>query len=207
MLSEEETISLKQKIIEQIESNFPEEQKEGAIKQIEEMNSEQFESFLKKNNLIKEDGEEGHNEGGCVFCSISSGKIKSEKIGENEKAIAVLEINPISRGHTIIIPKTHGESPKEAFNLAEKISKTLKKKLKAKEIKISNSKLFGHDLINVLPVYEKEDFNSERKKASAEELEAVKVELEKPVAKKERKTKESKIEKIKEVLWLPKRIP
>lgn len=76
--------------------------------------------------------------------------------------------------------------------------------MKPKEVKISKSKLFGHNLINILPVYSNEDFNSERKKANLEDLEKIKEDIEKQPVKKEKKPK---IEKIKEFLWLPKRIP
>jgi histidine triad (HIT) family protein len=203
MLSEQEAKEIKQNIIGQIESTFPVGQIASARQQIESMDVEQLEEFLEKNNLIKEtDSEENNN---CIFCSIVSEKIKSLKIGENENSIAVLEINPISRGHTIIIPRNHqGDLPKEALTLAEEISTKLKKKLKPKEVKTSKSKLFGHEIISILPVYEKEDFNSEKKKADIQELEKIKEEIEKKPAKKERKPR---TKKIKESVWLPKRIP
>jgi histidine triad (HIT) family protein len=203
MLSEQEVEEIKQNIISQIESTFPEEQIENARKQIEEMNPEELERFLEKNKLIKNEEVDSNPE--CVFCSIASKKIKSCEIGENEEALAVLEINPISKGHTIIVPKNHDiESSKGASKLTEEISKKIKRKLNPKEIKTSKSKLFGHEIINVLPVYANEDFNSERKKASLEELEKIKEEIEK---KSGEKIKKPKIEKIKELLWLPKRIP
>jgi histidine triad (HIT) family protein len=43
----------------------------------------------------------------CVFCKIVSGKIPAEKLYENERAIAVLDINPINLGHALILPKQH----------------------------------------------------------------------------------------------------
>jgi len=199
MLSEQETEEIKQKLISHVESTFPADQIATARQQIETMSPAELETFLEKNNIAKDENSD------CVFCSIASGKIKSVQLGENEKAVAVLEINPISKGHALIIPKNHDdEAGKEALALAEKISQTIKKKLKPKEVKISNSKLFGHNLINVLPVYSKETFDSERKKATLEDLEKIKEEIEKQPIKKEKKPK---IEKIKEFLWLPKRIP
>jgi len=204
MLSDEETQEIKQKLFSHIESNFPEEQIENAKQQVESMNSEQLENFLNKNKLIKEKDSEKPEKDECVFCSIASDKIKSIKIGENKDAIAVLEINPISRGHSIIIPRKHtNKASKSALSLAKKISKNIKEKFSPKSVEISNSKLFGHEIINVLPVYNKENFNSERKPTRIEELEKVKEELEK---KKEIIKKKSKIEEIKN-FWLPKRIP
>ncbi len=208
MLSEEESEKIKEKIISQIEQTFPEEQKFNAINQIKSMNIEQLENFLEKNNLIKNDKDaEGNNEtegGQCVFCAISSDKIKSVRIGENEKAIAVLEINPISPAHSIVIPKKHTDKvPKEAIELAKEISKKIQKKFSPKSMEISKSKLFGHEVVNILPVYSNENFDSKRKSATIEELESIREELEK----KPQKISKPKTEKIKEFLWLPKRIP
>jgi histidine triad (HIT) family protein len=43
----------------------------------------------------------------CVFCDIVDKKIPALIIGENQGAIAFLDVNPISDGHTIVIPKKH----------------------------------------------------------------------------------------------------
>jgi histidine triad (HIT) family protein len=43
----------------------------------------------------------------CVFCDIVDKKINAMILGENKGAIAFLDVNPISDGHTIIIPKKH----------------------------------------------------------------------------------------------------
>jgi histidine triad (HIT) family protein len=199
MLSEEETRDLKEKIISQIESTFPAEQISSAKKQVEEMNDEEFERFLEKNKILTENNESKTE---CVFCVIASGKIQSCQIQENKGAIAILEINPISKGHCLIIAKKHEEKPqKEVTSLAKKISALLKRKLKPERVELSQSRLFGHEVINLLPVYKNENFQSERKHSTIEELNNLKEELTK---KKERKAR-TKV--IKEKLWLPKRIP
>lgn len=43
----------------------------------------------------------------CVFCEIVSGQIPATKVYEDEIALAFMDINPISRGHTLLIPKEH----------------------------------------------------------------------------------------------------
>lgn len=43
----------------------------------------------------------------CIFCKIINEEAKAFVIASNDKALAFLDINPISEGHTIIIPKTH----------------------------------------------------------------------------------------------------
>jgi len=45
--------------------------------------------------------------GKCPFCQIVKGEQDSEKIYENDSFIAVLDINPSSPGHTLVIPKEH----------------------------------------------------------------------------------------------------
>jgi histidine triad (HIT) family protein len=43
----------------------------------------------------------------CIFCKIVHGTIPSAKILETAEAIAFLDINPVNRGHTLIVPKGH----------------------------------------------------------------------------------------------------
>jgi histidine triad (HIT) family protein len=137
--------------------------------------------------------------------------VNSYKIDENKEAIAVLDINPISKGHIIIIPKKHitsaEELPKQAFSLAKKISKKLKSKLKPKNIKIGNSSFMNHEIINILPVYTSESLNSEKKQAKPEELEELKKILETIPKKPAKKRKIKKPETEEKKLWLPKRFP
>jgi histidine triad (HIT) family protein len=43
----------------------------------------------------------------CIFCKIIRGESASSKVFENDKVLAFLDINPVSKGHTLVIPKTH----------------------------------------------------------------------------------------------------
>ncbi len=43
----------------------------------------------------------------CIFCKIVAGKILSRKIIESEKSIAFLDAFPLTKGHTLVIPKKH----------------------------------------------------------------------------------------------------
>lgn len=43
----------------------------------------------------------------CIFCKIINGEIPCFKVYEDEKVLAFEDINPISEGHTLIIPKKH----------------------------------------------------------------------------------------------------
>lgn len=43
----------------------------------------------------------------CIFCKIVEGKIPSRKITETEKSLAFLDAFPLTKGHTLVIPKKH----------------------------------------------------------------------------------------------------
>jgi histidine triad (HIT) family protein len=43
----------------------------------------------------------------CVFCSIVAGEAPAVRIYEDDGYLAFLDIRPISRGHTLVVPKKH----------------------------------------------------------------------------------------------------
>jgi len=43
----------------------------------------------------------------CIFCKIVKGEIPCQKIAENKDFIAFLDISPLTKGHTLVVPKTH----------------------------------------------------------------------------------------------------
>ena len=174
-LTPEQIKFFKEQIFKQLES-WPEDQRKSAKEQIEEMNDEEFEQFLIKNKMIKANGEveeagtgeEGEKKQECVFCSIIQGKIPSYKLAESKSSLAILEINPLSPGHSIVLSKDHNKLPSSTFILANKLGKRIKSKLKAQEIKIENSQIMGHQLVNIIPIYK--DKKLEKKKADEKEL-------------------------------------
>ncbi|HWP73740.1 MAG TPA: HIT family protein, partial [Methylomirabilota bacterium] len=50
----------------------------------------------------------------CVFCKIRDGQIPSLKIFEDDRTLAFMDINPVSHGHCLVIPKAHAASLFEA---------------------------------------------------------------------------------------------
>ncbi len=185
-LTEEEIKQVKEQLFNQIE-NFPDEQRDIAMGEIESMNTEQLEAFLIKNNLIKGSS--------CIFCSIASGETPSYKVAENKEAIAVLDINPLSRGQILIISKQHkpAEESQESMKLTQEAAKLLKTRLKADEVKTESTNVQGHGIINVIPLYK--DKKLERKKAEEKELD----ELQQILIKQEEEKKEEKPREVKEV--------
>ncbi|MBT2215332.1 HIT domain-containing protein [Virgibacillus dakarensis] len=70
----------------------------------------------------------------CIFCKIINGAIPSAKVYEDDQVYAFLDISQVTKGHTLVIPKTHTkniyETPpevaKELFARVPKIAKAIK---------------------------------------------------------------------------------
>ena len=99
----------------------------------------------------------------CIFCKIANGEIPSVKIWENEKHIAILDLNPNVIGMTLVIPKKHFDSyvfdmnDKEYYDLmiaSKKVAKLLDKKLKVKRTALVMEGLgVNHAHIKLYPIY------------------------------------------------------
>jgi len=71
----------------------------------------------------------------CVFCKIVEGVFDSFKIYEDDLLLSFMDIQPVNKGHILIIPKKHVElaadldesTAGEMFKLANKINKALRK--------------------------------------------------------------------------------
>ena len=46
----------------------------------------------------------------CIFCKIAKGQMKASKVYEDEHCMAFLDINPVNKGHVLVIPKKHFET-------------------------------------------------------------------------------------------------
>ena len=69
----------------------------------------------------------------CIFCDIVDKKVSAMIVGENKGAIAFLDVNPISDGHVIVIPKNHyrnlSHCPQPDFNYVMDLVKEISNKL------------------------------------------------------------------------------
>ena len=73
----------------------------------------------------------------CVFCMIRDGKIPSAKVYDDARTLAFMDINPLSRGHCLVVPKAHApslydvevEDLKAAALTAKKVAAAIKKAL------------------------------------------------------------------------------
>lgn len=65
----------------------------------------------------------------CIFCRIVSGELSSFKVYEDSQVVAILDIRPINRGHTLIMTKQHYENihdiPEKLLAHVHKIAKRI----------------------------------------------------------------------------------
>ena len=45
----------------------------------------------------------------CIFCKVVAGELPSEMVQEDEHTVAFMDINPWTRGHALVIPRTHSK--------------------------------------------------------------------------------------------------
>lgn len=110
----------------------------------------------------------------CIFCKIANGEIPARKVYEDKKVLAFLDVSPISKGHTLVIPKKHFEnifdidedSLKEIISAAKKVSLLLKKNLNADGMNILHAsgkdaqQSVFHFHIHLVPRYKKDKLNT-----------------------------------------------
>jgi histidine triad (HIT) family protein len=98
----------------------------------------------------------------CIFCKISKGEIPSDKIYENENFISFLDIQPVSLGHILIIPKKHiiwmqeadDKTVSEIFKLSKKLMLAIKKGFSCDFVQLSISGIdIPHFHIHLIPRY------------------------------------------------------
>ena len=120
----------------------------------------------------------------CIFCQIISGKIPSKRIYEDDKVIAILDINPAAKGHILLLPKEHyaimpqipEEEVEKMFVIAKKLSQVLLKALKVSgtNIFVANGLAAGqkaqHFMIHVIPRKEGDEILQVEEKLTDEEM-------------------------------------
>ena len=84
----------------------------------------------------------------CIFCKIIAGEIPADKIYENDKVIAFLDVSPVNPGHTLVTSKQHFENMQATPDsvLCDLISAV--KKVSKAVIKVTGADSFNLDLNN-----------------------------------------------------------
>ena len=104
----------------------------------------------------------------CIFCRIVKGEIPSAKVYEDDNVYAFLDIAPVNKGHTLVVPKKHSRDlfemdDRDACKVMEaikKIAPAVKEGVKADGIIVSqsNGKAAGqvimHAHFHIIPRFE-----------------------------------------------------
>ncbi|MEW2625142.1 HIT family protein [Streptomyces sp. NPDC048106] len=51
---------------------------------------------------------------GCVFCAIARGKADASIVHEDDSVFAFMDLQPVTPGHLLVIPKAHAVGPRLA---------------------------------------------------------------------------------------------
>ena len=103
----------------------------------------------------------------CIFCKIVAGEIPSHKIEEDDKTLAFMDINPWTRGHSLVIPKAHSRNlydiePADlaaAHATAQRVAQRMRDRLSCEGINVVQSsepaamQTVFHTHVHVIPRY------------------------------------------------------
>lgn len=108
-----------------------------------------------------------------IFTKIVKGEIPSYKIFEDERFYAFLDINPMAKGHTLVIPKKEvdylfdidDEMLKEMIVLSKKIAKAIEKAIECNRVGVMVVGLeVPHAHIHLIPIQSEGDMNLSNKR-------------------------------------------
>lgn len=119
-----------------------------------------------------------------IFTRIVAGEIPSYKIAENEQFYAFLDINPLQKGHTLVIPKREvdyifdlEDEELAAMHLfAKKIANAIRKTFDCKKVGIAVMGLeVPHAHIHLIPINKEKDMviSNPKLELSREEFEEI----------------------------------
>ena len=110
-----------------------------------------------------------------IFSKIIAGEIPCYKVAEDEKNFAFLDINPVNKGHVLVVPKTENDY---IFNLSDDDyqSLTMFARRVAKRVGVAVIGLeVPHAHIHLIPIVEEKDMYFDKQKLTlpAEEMQAI----------------------------------
>lgn len=125
---------------------------------------------------------------GTIFTKIIKGEIPSYKIHENDKFYAFLDINPLAKGHTLVVPKQEvdylfdidDETLSEMIVYSKKIASAIKNAILCNRVGVMVIGLeVPHAHIHLIPIKQEGDMNlsNNRVKLSQDEFETIAEEI------------------------------
>lgn len=119
-----------------------------------------------------------------IFTSIVNGEIPCYKIAETETCLAFLDINPLTKGHTLVIPKIEidyfydldDELLSDVMTFSKKVAKAIQKVIPCQRVGVSVIGLeVPHAHVHLIPFYKMSElsFSNPKMKFSHEEFTAI----------------------------------
>lgn len=115
-----------------------------------------------------------------IFSKIAAGEIPSYKIAEDEKFFAFLDINPMAKGHTLVIPKKETDYIfdlddsllKDMIAFSKKVAKAIEKAIPCKRVGIMVIGLeVPHAHIHLIPINKESDMSLSNQRLKPEQTE------------------------------------
>ena|SRR5947209_12800395 len=129
----------------------------------------------------------------CIFCQILAGELPAQKIDEDESTVAFLDINPWTRGHSVVVPRRHSRNlydiPEDDLAsvsaTAKRLALRVRDRLGCDGVNLLNSaepaawQTIFHFHMHVIPRYDDDplELPIRPKRASDDELAALAAEL------------------------------
>ena len=113
-----------------------------------------------------------------IFTKIVNGEIPCYKIAEDERFFAFLDINPMQKGHTLVIPKVEedyifrldDETVGDLMVFAKKVALAIEEVVPCKRISVAVMGLeVPHTHIHLIPIQNEGDLNFANKKSFSQE--------------------------------------
>ena len=119
-----------------------------------------------------------------IFTRIVRGEIPSYKVAEDERFFAFLDINPLTKGHTLVVPKQETDylfdlddrTLADMIVFAKRIARKLKEKIECKKLAVVVLGLeVPHAHIHLIPIQDEKDvdFHKEKLKLSPDEFRTI----------------------------------
>lgn len=120
-----------------------------------------------------------------IFTKIANGEIPSYKVAENENYYAFLDISPLAKGHTLVIPKhveddyifnLDQETYQGLWDFAAKVAKAMKAAIPCKRVGVCVLGMeVPHTHIHLVPLQKEGDLNFSNERVVLEKEEFVKI--------------------------------
>jgi histidine triad (HIT) family protein len=119
-----------------------------------------------------------------IFSRIASGEIPSYRIAEDDRFFAFLDISPLAKGHTLVIPKKETDyifnlDPEEYAGLwafSKKVAAAIQKSVPCLRIGIAVIGLeVPHAHIHLIPLNSMDDINFSRPKLKLSDEEMIRI--------------------------------